>query len=96
MHETRPPLPSTPPPTRSGLPTRRKALRLVAAAPWLLLVAACGQKGPLYYPPEPDEEAPGAESPGEDGGDEALGEEDGEDEDGQTSAAPPAPGARLA
>ena len=27
------------------------------ALPWTLLVAGCGQKGPLYYPsPEPGEE----------------------------------------
>ena len=67
----------TPPSSRStriGLFERRKALRLAAALPLAMLLAGCGQKGPLYHPPEPDEE----------------------DEDGQTSAAPPAPGSRLA
>ena len=35
---------------------RRRALRLAALLPWALLAAGCGQKGPLYHPPEPDEE----------------------------------------
>ena len=44
------------PPVRIGLLRRRKVLRLAAALPWAVLVAGCGQKGPLYHPPEPDEE----------------------------------------
>lgn len=36
---------------------RRGLLRLTLALPWALLVAGCGQKGPLYHPPEPDEES---------------------------------------
>jgi len=35
---------------------RRKTLRLAALLPWAMLVAGCGQKGPLYHPPEPDDE----------------------------------------
>ena len=38
---------------QSGFAGRRKALRLAALLPWVVLVAACGQKGPLYHPPEP-------------------------------------------
>ena len=34
---------------------RRKAFRMAAMLPWALLVASCGQKGPLYHPPEPPE-----------------------------------------
>ena len=41
---------------RIVLSERRRALRLAAALPWAVLVAGCGQKGPLYHPPEPDEE----------------------------------------
>ena len=41
--------------TRAVFQERRKALRLAALLPWALLVAGCGQKGPLYHPPEPDE-----------------------------------------
>ena len=41
---------------RSGFLERRKALRLAAALPWAILVAGCGQKGPLYLAPEPEEE----------------------------------------
>ena len=37
---------------------RRMAIRLVAALPWMALVAGCGQKGPLYHPPEPDPPEP--------------------------------------
>ena len=54
MHET----PQTRPSSRSAqsrLVERRKALRLAAMLPWVVLVAGCGQKGPLYHPPEPDE-----------------------------------------
>ena len=47
---------SFPRPTRSGVVERREALRLAVALPWVVLVAGCGQKGPLYHPPEPDEE----------------------------------------
>ena len=65
-------------------------LRLAFALPWAVLVAGCGQKGPLYHPPEPDVE-PDME-PGEERGDE-KGEEK---EDDKTSVAPPAPGSRLA
>ena len=57
-------------------------LRLAFALPWAVLVAGCGQKGPLYHPPEPDVE------PGEEKGEEK--------EDDKTSVAPPAPGSRLA
>ena len=32
---------------------RRVAIRLAAALPWAALLAGCGQKGPLYHPPEP-------------------------------------------
>ena len=71
MH--RPTHPSSPS-ARVGLLDRRKALRLAAGLPWAILVAGCGQKGPLYHPPEPDAE----------------------EEDDQTSAAPRAPGSRLA
>ena len=52
MHPTRPSSRSA----RSGLLKRRKALCLAAALPWVVLVAGCGQKGPLFHPPEPDEE----------------------------------------
>ena len=41
---------------RVGLLQRRKVLRLAATLPWALLVAGCGQKGPLYHPPEPEPE----------------------------------------
>ena len=41
---------------RGGLLHRRKVLRLAAVLPWALLVAGCGQKGPLYHPQEPQEE----------------------------------------
>lgn len=53
-------------------------LRLAFALPWTVLVAGCGQKGPLYHPPEPAEE------------------KDEEKKDDKTSAAPLAPGSRLA
>ena len=43
-------------PTRIVFLERRKALRLAAMLPWALLVTGCGQKGPLYHPPAPDEE----------------------------------------
>ena len=42
-------------PAPSGFIERRRALRLAAALPWLALAAGCGQKGPLYHPPEPAE-----------------------------------------
>ena len=42
--------------TRTVFLERRKALRLAVMLPWALLVAGCGQKGPLYHPPVPDEE----------------------------------------
>ena len=35
---------------------RRRVIRLAAALPWVVLAAGCGQKGPLFHPPEPDEE----------------------------------------
>ena len=44
------------PSVRVGLLHRRKVLRVAAALPWAVLVAGCGQKGPLYHPPEPNEE----------------------------------------
>ena len=44
-------------PTRSWPPGRRRMLCVAFALPWTLLVAGCGQKGPLYHPPpEPGEE----------------------------------------
>ena len=66
-------------PALSRFMERRRALRLAATLPLAMLVTGCGQKGPLYHPPEPAPPEPGAE-----------------DEDDQTSAAPPAPGSRLA
>ena len=36
---------------------RRRILRLTFALPWVVLGAGCGQKGPLYHPPEPDEQS---------------------------------------
>ena len=42
--------------TQAVFAERRKALRFAALLPWAVLVAGCGQKGPLYHPPEPDEE----------------------------------------
>jgi len=36
-------------------------LRCAALLPWAALVAGCGQKGPLYHPPESDEEGDGDE-----------------------------------
>ena len=51
MHRTTP----SSRPERSGSFRRRRALRLAAALPWLVLAAGCGQKGPLYHPPEPAE-----------------------------------------
>ena len=51
MHRTAP----SSRPARSGSFRRRRALRLAAALPWLVLAAGCGQKGPLYHPPEPAE-----------------------------------------
>ena len=47
---------SSAPSVRVGVLKRREALRLAAALPWALLFAGCGQKGPLFHPPEPDEE----------------------------------------
>ena len=41
---------------QSRFAERRKTLRLAALLPWAVLVAGCGQKGPLYHPPEPDDE----------------------------------------
>ena len=64
---------------QSGFAGRRKALRLAALLPWVVLVAACGQKGPLYHPPEPPEPP----------------EPDEEEDNDQTSAAPTAPDSRL-
>ena len=49
----------SPPSSRSeriGFFERRRALRLAATLALAGLVAGCGQKGPLYHPPEPDEE----------------------------------------
>ena len=53
MHET-PQTRSSFRSARSRLVERRKALRLVAMLPWVALAAGCGQKGPLYHPPEPE------------------------------------------
>ena len=52
MRQTRPASRSA----QSRFVERRKAFRMAAMLPWALLVAGCGQKGPLYHPPEPDEE----------------------------------------
>ena len=35
---------------------RRKVLCVAAALPWAVFVTGCGQKGPLYHPPEPEQE----------------------------------------
>ena len=43
------------PSSRDG-PGRRRMLRLALALPLAVLAAGCGQKGPLYHPPEPREE----------------------------------------
>lgn len=51
---------------------RRRFLRLAWSLPFAAIVAGCGQKGPLYHPPEPD---------GED-------DEDDEDETGAVPGAP--------
>ena len=66
----------------SGFMARRRALRLAAALPWAMLVVGCGQKGPLYLPPESDEE-------------EDKDEAD-KDEADQSSAAPPVSDSRSA
>ena len=42
--------------SQSGPLERRSVLRLVCALPFALIVAGCGQKGPLYHPPESDDE----------------------------------------
>ena len=52
MRQTPPSRPST----RPVRPGRRKTLRLALVLPWAVLAAGCGQKGPLYHPPEPREE----------------------------------------
>ena len=52
MRQTPPSRPST----RSVHPGRRKTLCFAFVLPWTVLVAGCGQKGPLYHPPEPREE----------------------------------------
>ena len=67
----------------SGFIERRRVLRLAAALPLAMVVAGCGQKGPLYYPPKPDPPEP----------DEAAEEEE-DEEDERTSAAPRAPRSR--
>ena len=41
---------------QSRFAERRKTLRLAALLPWAVLAAGCGQRGPLYHPPELDEE----------------------------------------
>ena len=52
MHPTQ----TSAPPAPAGLMQRRRVIRLAAALPWVVLAAGCGQKGPLYHPPESDEE----------------------------------------
>ena len=47
--------------TLSRFMERRRALCLAATLPLAVLVAGCGQKGPLYHPPEPDPPESGAE-----------------------------------
>ena len=84
------------PPVQTGLMERRKALRLAAVLPWAMLVAGCGQRGPLYHPPEPDEEDEDGQTPPAGSSSRIRPEPDEEDEDGLTNAAPPAPGSRLA
>ena len=34
-------------------------LRLAFALPWMVLAAGCGQKGPLFHPPDPAEKKNG-------------------------------------
>jgi len=48
-------------PARAAFPARRTVLRFAALLPWAVLGAGCGQKGPLYHPPESDEEDDGDE-----------------------------------
>ena len=43
--------------TQAGHVCRRRMLRLALALPLAAIAAGCGQKGPLYHPPEPGEEA---------------------------------------
>ena len=52
MRQTPPSRPST----RFVHPGRRRTLRFALVLPWVVLAAGCGQKGPLYHPPEPREE----------------------------------------
>ena len=44
---------------RPGRLGRRGALCLALALPWVALAAGCGQKGPLFYPPDPAEKKNG-------------------------------------
>ena len=41
------------PSSRTGRFARRTMLCLALALPWTVLVAGCGQKGPLFHPPDP-------------------------------------------
>ena len=41
---------------RAGHVCRRRMLRLAFALPLVAIAAGCGQKGPLYHPPQPDDE----------------------------------------
>ena len=45
-------------PPKSGYASveRRRFLRLAWSLPFAAIVAGCGQKGPLYHPPESGEE----------------------------------------
>ena len=59
-------------------------LRLAFALPLAAIAAGCGQKGPLYHPPQPGDE-PNDDEPNDD-----------EPNDDETSAAPAAPDSRPA
>ena len=44
-------------PLQAGHVSRRRMLRLALALPLAVIAAGCGQKGPLYHPPESGEGA---------------------------------------
>ena len=69
-------------------------LRLAFALPLAAIAAGCGQKGPLYHPPQPGDE-PNDDEPNDD---EPNDDEPNDDEpnDDETSAAPAAPDSRPA
>ena len=43
-------------PSSRAEPGRRRMLRLALALPLAMIAAGCGQKGPLYHPPQPGDE----------------------------------------